>query len=180
AFQSAIIGDAGDGPGRDAMAGLATLVRRGLVDTTKMAIAGWSYGGYMTVWLMGHSQIWKAAVAGAAVTDFEDAYSLSDLNVTYGNGWGGSIWTDTTETLIRAQSPITYWQNMRTPTLILSTVGDQRVPITQSYKLYHALKDRNVPVKFVAYPIGGHVPADPVRWRDVFRRMVEWLETYLR
>jgi hypothetical protein len=51
-----------------------------------MAVTGWSYGGYMTTWMIGHYQGWKAAVAGAAVTDFEDAYSLSDLNVTYGNG----------------------------------------------------------------------------------------------
>jgi dipeptidyl aminopeptidase/acylaminoacyl peptidase len=140
-----------------------------------MAISGWSYGGYMTVWMMGHYRGWKAAVAGAAITDFTDSYDLSDIGVTYGSGWGGSIWTDRYEAMVRAQSPITYYRNMTTPTLILSNTGDVRVPIVQSFKLYRALKDRGVPVQFIAYPIGGHVPSDPVRWRDVYRRMVDWI-----
>ncbi len=180
AYQSAIVGDAGDGPGRDVMAGIRILIGRGIVDTTRMAVTGWSYGGYMTTWMMGHYPIWKAAAAGAAVTDLAEAYALSDINVGFGAGWGGSIYTDQFEALVRAQSPITYWRNMTTPTLILSDVGDARVPITQSFKLYHALKDRNVPVKFVAYPIGGHFPSDPVRSRDVYRRIVDWLTPYLR
>lgn len=180
AYQSAIIGDAGDGPGQDVMAGVAALTRRGIVDTARVAVSGWSYGGYMTTWLMGHSRIWKAAVAGAAVTDFVDSYNLSDINVGFGNGWGGSIYTDRFESLARAQSPITYWRNMKAPTLILSDVGDERVPITESFKLYHALKDNGVPVKFIAYPIGGHFPGDPVRSRDIMRRAVEWLTPYLR
>lgn len=179
AYQSAIIGDAGEGPGRDVMAGLMALIGRGIVDTTRMALAGWSYGGYMTVWLMGHYQRWKAAVAGAAVTDFSDSYNLSDLNIGYGYGWGGSMWSERYELLVREQSPITSYLAMRTPTLILSNTGDVRVPIVESYKLYHALKDRGVPVKFVAYPIGGHVPGDPVHMRDVYRRMMEWLRRYL-
>jgi len=50
------------------------------------------------------------------------------------------------------------------------------VPITESYKLYHALNDHDVPVQFVAYPLDGHFPADPVHQRDVYRRWVDWLE----
>ena len=180
AYQGAIVGDAGDGPGKDVMAGVAMLIGRGIVDSTRMAVSGWSYGGYMTTWLMGHYPVWKAAVAGAAVTDFADAYTLSDINVAFGAGWGGSIYSDQFEALVRAQSPITSWRTMKAPTLILSDVGDARVPITQSFKLYHALKDRGVPVKFVAYPIGGHFPRDPVRSRDILRRLAEWVTPYLR
>jgi dipeptidyl aminopeptidase/acylaminoacyl peptidase len=174
-FQSAIIADAGDGPGRDVMAGVATLIHRGIVDTTRMAIAGWSYGGFMTTWMMGHYRGWRAAVAGAAVTDHADQYNLSDIGVTYAGGWGGSVWTDKYEALLRAQSPISSYRSMTTPTLILSNTGDERVPIVESFKLYHALKDRGIPVQFIAYPIGGHVPSDPVRWRDVYRRMIDWI-----
>jgi dipeptidyl aminopeptidase/acylaminoacyl peptidase len=77
------------------------------------------------------------------------------------------------------QSPITYYQKMVTPTLILQDTGDYRVTITQGYELYHALKDRGVRTEFYAYPIGGHSPADPVRIRDVYRRWVEWLDEFL-
>src|SRR5437879_2687708 len=65
AYQRAIFNDAGDGPGRDVMAGIAEIVRLGVVDTTRIGVSGWSYGGYMTTWLIGHYHVWKAAVAGA-------------------------------------------------------------------------------------------------------------------
>jgi dipeptidyl aminopeptidase/acylaminoacyl peptidase len=77
------------------------------------------------------------------------------------------------------QSPITYASKIKAPTLILSDTGDYRVPITQSFELYHALKDNGVPAKFFAYPVTGHSPSDPVRLRDVDRRWVGWLREYL-
>jgi dipeptidyl aminopeptidase/acylaminoacyl peptidase len=58
--------------------------------------------------------------------------------------------------------------------------GDARVPISQGYALYHALKDNDVPVKFIAFPIAGHGPGDPVRRMDMIRRWVEWMDQYLR
>ncbi len=93
---------------------------------------------------------------------------------------GGSPWAGDFERQYREQSPITFVREMKTPTLILSDTGDARVPITQSYQLYHALKDNGVAVKFVAYPTGGHFPGDPVRQRDVLRRWVGWLDEQLR
>ena len=78
AYQMAIVNDTGDGPGRDIMAGLEAVERRGFVNTNRIAVSGWSYGGYMTVWLIGHYQVWKTAIAGAAVTDWLADYSLSD------------------------------------------------------------------------------------------------------
>ena len=79
-----------------------------------------------------------------------------------------------------AQSPISAAWQVTTPTLILSDVGDQRVPITQSYKFYHALKDRGTTVQFWAYPVSGHFPGDPVRSLDVYRRWSGWIEGYLK
>jgi acetyl esterase/lipase len=69
---------------------------------------------------------------------------------------------------------------IKTLTLILSDTGDFRVTITQSYQLFHALKDNGVPVKFFAYPVAGHSPPDPVRKMDVYRCWVEWLDQYLK
>jgi dipeptidyl aminopeptidase/acylaminoacyl peptidase len=79
-----------------------------------------------------------------------------------------------------AQSPITYASQVKTPTLILADTADERVPITQSYLMYHALKDNGVTVKFFAYPVPGHFPGDPVRSIDVFRRWINWIDDYMQ
>ncbi|MGH9702030.1 MAG: S9 family peptidase [Candidatus Acidiferrales bacterium] len=186
AYQRAVFNDAGDGPGRDVMAGIEAVKKMGFVDTSKMAVTGWSYGGYMTSWMIGHYQIWKAAVSGAAVNDLTHAYTLSDFNVTQryniGNGplGSGSPWTGNNLQTYRDQSPLTYAQQIKTPTLILSDTADARVPITQSYQMFHALKDNGVTVKFFAYPVPGHFPSDAVRTMDVYRRWVDWLDQYLK
>jgi len=182
AYQRAIFNDAGDGPGRDVMAGIAALAKLGGVDTTRIGVSGWSYGGYMTTWLIGHYRTWKAAVAGAAVTNLLDQYNMADYNVGQRFGFAGfaSPWTGQALQAYRAQSPISYVAAMKTPTLILSDVRDARVTVSQSYELYHALRDNGVPVKFVAYPVDGHFPGDPVRTTDVYRRWLEWLDQYLK
>jgi dipeptidyl aminopeptidase/acylaminoacyl peptidase len=180
-YQHAIIGDAGAGPGRDVMAGIEALKQRGFVDTTRIAVSGWSYGGYMTTWLLGNYQGWRVAVAGAAVTDWIDQYNLGDSNVRRGAGFGGSPWTDAKRfQSYMDQSPISYASRIRTPTLVMTNTQDFRVTPTQSFKLYHALRDNGVPTKFIAYPIYGHNAADPVRQRDVQRRWIEWIEQYFR
>lgn len=180
AFQGAIIGDAGAGPGRDVMAGVAMLRSRPYVDAGRTAVTGWSYGGYMTSWLIGnYPDEWRAAMAGAPVTDFEDQYNLADFNVNMRYPMGGSPWTDGRQAEYREQSPITYATRARAPTLIMSNVQDFRVPVTQSYKLYHALKDNGVTVKFIAYPGRTHFPGDPVRSKDVLRNWVDWVRTHL-
>jgi len=180
AYQRAIWNDAGDGPGRDVMAGIDALRKLGFVDENKIAVTGWSYGGYMTSWLIGHYQIWKAAMAGAPVTDLYDEYNLSDFNVSARYNFKGSPYVGENLKDYRAQSPITYAARMKTPTLIMHDTGDARVTVTQGYSLYHALKDNGVRVKFVAFPVAGHFPGDPVRQMDVYRYWVEWMDEYLK
>jgi dipeptidyl aminopeptidase/acylaminoacyl peptidase len=180
AYQRAIYNDAGDGPGRDVMAGLRALEARGFIDPSRIAVSGWSYGGYMTSWMIGHYQIWRAAVSGAAVNDMVHAYALSDFNVTQRWAFGGSPWNQNLMAAYIEQSPITYASRVKTPTLILSDTADERVPITQSYEMYHALKDNGVTVKFFAYPVPGHSPGDPVRTMDVYRRWVSWIDEYMK
>jgi dipeptidyl aminopeptidase/acylaminoacyl peptidase len=176
-YQSSIVHDAGAGPGRDVIAGLAAVKQLGFVDNARVGVSGWSYGGYMTSWLIGnYPDVWRAAVAGAPVTDYVDQYALSDLNTLFGWAFDKNPWDPAGQAEWRAQSPIAHAHKVTAPTLILCNTGDLRVPITESYKLYRALDDQNVPVKFVAYPIPGHFPADPVHRRDVYRRWCEWME----
>jgi len=177
AFQSAIIHDAGAGPGRDVMAGLAAVRAQGIVDDDRIGVSGWSYGGYMTTWLIGnYPDTWRAAMAGAPVTDHVDQYTLSDMNVTFGWGFDLPPWSPEGQEQWRQQSPIAHVHQASTPTLIMCNTGDLRVPITESYKLFHALRDGDVPVEFIAYPIPGHFPSDPVHRRDVFRRWADWMQ----
>jgi dipeptidyl aminopeptidase/acylaminoacyl peptidase len=175
-----IINDSGAGPGRDVMAGVAAVEQAYKIDTSRIAVSGWSYGGYMTSWMIGHYHIWKAAVSGAAVNDLIDEYALADNGVGWRYNMNGSPYTKGLVANYIAQSPISAAWDVTTPTLILSDVGDQRVPITQSYKFYHALKDRGTTVQFWAYPVSGHFPGDPVRQLDVYRRWSGWLESYLK
>ena len=179
-YERAIVKDSGAGPGRDVMAGITALQSRGFIDKDRMVVGGWSYGGYMTSWMIGHYDIFKAAVSGAAVNNLLDAYSLSDGNQMRQWTMGGSPFVGDNMKLYVEQSPLTYAKNIKTPTLILSDTGDYRVPITQSYEMFHALKDNGVPVKFIAYPVGGHSPEDPVHQGDIDRRYVEWFSKYLK
>ncbi len=175
-FQNAISNDAGAGPGRDVIAGIEVLKQRGIVDETRMAVSGWSYGGYMTSWMLGnYPTLWKAGVAGAAVTDRLDQQTFSD-----GGGRGNAWINPEAFAREREQSPIAYASKIKAPTLILANTGDYRVPITQSYKLFHALRANSIPTQFVAYPINAHNAVDPVRQRDVQERWIGWLEKYLR
>ncbi len=176
AYQKAIAGDAGDGPGRDVMAGVEAVKAKGFVDPNRIGVSGWSYGGYMTSWLIGHYDVWKAAVSGASVTDLVDQYDLADFNVQERFIFNGkSPYVGDAMAEYRAQSPITYLPKAKAPTLVLSTTGDIRVPVAQSYRLYHALKDNGIETKFVAFPTGGHFPSDPVRGRAVYRHWADWL-----
>lgn len=178
-YQKAITEQWGKGPGRDVMAGVATLRKRSYVDARRMAVTGWSYGGFMSTWLAGnYPGEWRAALAGAPVTDWLSEYNLSDGNVAW-NLVGGSPWTGDRQKIYAANSPITYATKIRAPTLIMSKTQDFRVPSGQSYMLYHALKDNGVTTQFIAYPGRGHFPGDPVRSMDVFRRWADWLRQYL-
>ncbi|WP_426061895.1 prolyl oligopeptidase family serine peptidase [Hymenobacter sp. B1770] len=182
AFQRAIREDAGAGPGRDVLAGIAMLEKRGWVDTSRIAISGVSYGGFMTAWLMGEpGRRWRCAVAAAPVTDLLDSYNLGDNNVSNAGHYGPSPWMSA-ENLerYRVQSPLSRVDRWRTPTLILHNTGDFRVTISNSYKMYHALKDRGVPVRFVAFPISAHTPTDPVRLQEWNRLWVGWFDQYLQ
>ncbi len=181
AYQHAIYRDTGEGPGQDVMAGLAAVEKLGIVDSSRIGVTGWSYGGYMTTWLTGHyPSTWKAAVAGAALTDWIMDYTISYYQTGDLYFFGGSPWTAKYQNIWREQSPIAYAHNVTAPTLIMGDVGDPNVPLVNSYEWYHALRDNGVPVEFYAYPVDTHFPRDIVRTTDVYRRWVGWMSQHLK
>ncbi|HEV2306250.1 MAG TPA: S9 family peptidase, partial [Candidatus Acidoferrales bacterium] len=180
AYAKAIFGDSGDGPGRDVMAGIAALEKHAAIDESRIGVSGWSYGGYMTTWLIGHYHIWKTAVAGAPVTDFVNQYDWADNNVGRKYIYSGSPWVGDNMAKYREASPITYVGDVTTPLLLLHDVRDPRVSITNSFEFFHALRDRGRPVKFIAFPVVGHFPPDPVHQMQVYKDWSGWMVEHLR
>ncbi len=180
AYERAIYMDAGAGPGRDVMAGVAAVERLGIVDPGRIAVGGWSYGGYMTSWLMAHEHVWRTAISGAAVNNLVDMYNLSDGNVQTAFAFKGSPYLAGNLRDYVAQSPLTYAAQTRCPVLIISDVGDVRVPIVQSFELYHLLHDHHIPVRFVGIPVDGHFPSDPVHAHDVIALWASWFADHLK
>ncbi len=179
-YQHAIYRDTGEGPGKDVMAGLAAVEKLGIVDTSRIGVTGWSYGGYMTTWLTGHYNVWKAAVAGAPLTDWVMDYTIAYYQTGDRYFFGSSPWTGAGWKIWRAQSPITYVRNVKAPTLLMSDVDDANVPFVNAEEWYHGLRDNGVTVEFYAYPETTHFPHDIVQTTDVYRRWVGWMEKYLK
>jgi len=165
AFYAWIYKDAGAGPGRDVMSGVEMLQKRGFIDSSKMAVSGWSYGGYMTTWLLGHYDVWKAAVAGAAVTDWFVMYTTSDNSVTVRDQVGDSPYLDDNDKSWRDQSPITFAKTSRRPRSFSTTQATRafRLQTRMSSSVpcsTTALRPSSLPIRFQATS-----PAIPSRGR---------------
>jgi dipeptidyl aminopeptidase/acylaminoacyl peptidase len=180
AYMTAIVHDTVAGPSDDIMSGLAALERRPDVDASRVAVCGWSYGGELTSWLIGHYHNWRAAVSGAAVNSEFDEYNLSTSNVQDRYPLGTSPYTGDGERIYRENSPITYYAQITTPTLLWGTTLDPVVPITQSYALYHALVDNHIPVRFAVFPAATHGPNGPKQTAELTRLWLDWLDEHLR
>ncbi len=179
AFTQAIVGDVSSGPGKDNVAGVDAVRKLGIVDESRIFVSGWSGGGLQTSWLIGHAHFWRAAVSAAAVDDWYQQTLLADINEPFGKAFFGALpYTPEARGKYRAESPITYVDDIHTPTLILSDTRDPRVPVSQSYTFYHALRDRGVTVQFTAFPRYGHVPSDPVGLEQALKAWVGWIERW--
>jgi dipeptidyl aminopeptidase/acylaminoacyl peptidase len=167
-------------PGRDIEDGLAAVLKLGVVDASRIGVSGWSEGGLMTSWLIGHDTRWKAAVSGAAVNDWIQYSAMTDAKDFTPEFIGRSPWTNPAlMAIFQSESPLTYAARVKTPTLILSDAGDFRVPTPLAYEFYHDVRAAGTPVQFVIYPVIGHFPSDPVRSEDVMRRWEAWIGKYL-
>ncbi len=180
-YQHAIYRNTGKGPGRDVMAGLKKVEEKGFIDKSRIGVTGWSYGGYMTSWLIGnYPDVWKAAVSGAALNDWVMDYTIAYYQKGDLYFFGGSPWVKKYWKIWREQSPIAYAVHAKAPTLIMGDAGDPNVPIVNSYQMFHALRDNGVTTEFYVYPVDTHFPHDIVRTTDVYRRWVDWMVKYLK
>jgi dipeptidyl aminopeptidase/acylaminoacyl peptidase len=177
-FMTANLGDWGGGDFRDVMAGVDAVVARGLADPNRLAIEGWSYGGYMTAWAITQTNRFKAAMVGAGIINLVSMYATNDLpNVLAGffRGVPGAA----NLSLYLERSPLSYAAKLATPTLILHGGSDERVPIGQPMELYRALRDRGVAAELVFYPREGHGLTEYFHQLDRLRRQFDWITKHV-
>ncbi|MHC4103011.1 MAG: alpha/beta hydrolase family protein [Planctomycetota bacterium] len=120
------------------------------VDNRRMGVMGGSYGGYMTNWVIGHTNDFKAAITDRCVSNLVSMQGSSDYLEPPGSYWPGNAW-DSPEVLWE-QSPLKYFGKVKTPTLIIHSEGDLRCNIEQAEQVFAALKLRNVATKLIRYP----------------------------
>jgi dipeptidyl aminopeptidase/acylaminoacyl peptidase len=147
------------------------------IDPERIGIEGWSYGGYMTMWALTQTGRFKAAVAGAGLSNWQSYYGTNNIDTWMLPYFGASVYDDP-EVYARS-SPITFIKNARTPILIVGGDRDAEVPLSQSYEYWNALRRLGVQTEFVVYPDEGHFffrRADQV---DVASRLVGWFNDHL-
>ena len=161
--------------GQDILDAVGILEREGIVDSARIGVSGWSAGGMMTSWLITHDTRWRAALSGAGVDSLVGVATMSDVNSYAPALLRGDPWADSAA-MQRAleESPLTYADRVKTPTLIVTDAGDQRVPTPLSYEFYHAIRATGTPVELLVYPVNGHFPTDPLHAEDVNRRWIDW------
>jgi dipeptidyl aminopeptidase/acylaminoacyl peptidase len=177
AFADAVLGDMGGKDLEDLLAGIDELVRRELVDGTRVGICGWSYGGFMVAWAVSQTERFKAAVMGAGVCDYHSFHAQSNIP-DWDMRFLDANPLDQPEAY-RARSAITFANRIATPTLILHGEKDPCVPVNQAYAFHRALVERDMPVELVVYPREGHGLLERAHLVDADQRVLRWFQTYL-
>jgi dipeptidyl aminopeptidase/acylaminoacyl peptidase len=177
-FASANVGDLGGGDYEDVMSGIDYLIKRGIADPSRLAVKGWSYGGYLAGWAIGHTDRFKAAAFGAGLSNAISYYSQGDIQFQRETLHQGTPWRNPQNMIER--SPVMYLQNAKTPSLIFHGEKDERVPLPQSLENYMGLKKAGVPTQLVIYPREPHGLREPKHQLDKMRRELDWIEKYVR
>jgi dipeptidyl aminopeptidase/acylaminoacyl peptidase len=176
-FRRANVRDWGFGDYQDLMAGVDRVIEMGVADPARLGVMGWSYGGFMTTWIVTQTQRFKAASAGAPVTNLMSFNGTADIPAFVPDYFGGQFWEALD--LYQKHSPMFNVKNVTTPTMIQHGDADIRVPISQGYEFYNALKVRGVPTRMLVLPRQPHGPTEPRMQLAVMNANLEWFEKYI-
>lgn len=174
-FYRAAVGAWGEADEQDVLEPIAALVDEGLVDPARIALTGYSYGGYLTCWLSARSDLFAAVVPGGVVADLTSLAGTSEEgHLIAGHEIGD-------RDRLTALSPLSHVDAVRAPTLILHGGADDCCPVGQAEQWFHALRTRGVPVQLVLYPGCSHLfilNGRPSHREDYSRRLVDWVTTH--
>jgi dipeptidyl aminopeptidase/acylaminoacyl peptidase len=177
AFTKANRKDFGYGDLRDILAGVDTVLARYPVDPNRVGIAGWSYGGFMTMFAVTQTHRFRAAVAGAGISDWLSYYGENSIDQWMIPYFGASVYDD--PQVYARSSAITFIKQAKTPTLTVVGDRDGECPAPQSFEFWHALRDLHISAQLVVYPNEGHGFSDRADRRDVLERAVNWFAQYM-
>ena len=176
-FRTANRADWGGKDFMDLMAGVDYVIKMGVADENKMGVMGWSYGGFMSSWIVGHTNRFKVASIGAPVVDLGHQNLTDDIEGFLPSYFKTDPWNDWS--LYDAHSPLRFVQNVKTPVMLQHGEADQRVPFSNSVMFYNALRRRNVPVRLLALPRQPHGPQEPRMVLKTMQTNVEWFEKFI-
>ncbi len=178
AFQEANYEDWGGGDFQDVMDGVNLLVKEKIADPSRLGIGGWSYGGFMTSWTVTHTDRFKAAVAGAAVTDLYGMSTTTDIAPNFLNEFFGNFVEN--RKLYDEHSPMRWIGHCHTPTLVLHGDSDERVPTFQGEEFYKGLQLLGVESQLVRYPREPHIFGEREHEIDSLQRIIDWFDSHVR
>jgi dipeptidyl aminopeptidase/acylaminoacyl peptidase len=162
---------------QDLMAGVDYVIKMGVVDESKMGVMGWSYGGFMSSWIVGHTNRFKVASIGAPVVDLAHQNLTDDIEGFLPSYFKSNPWDDWSK--YDAHSPLRFIQNVKTPVMLQHGEADLRVPFSNSVMFYNALRRREVPVKLLALPRQPHGPIEPRMVLKTMQTNLEWFDKYI-
>lgn len=176
-FRHANMRDWGFGDYQDLMAGVDRVIEMGVADPERLGVMGWSYGGFMTSWIVTQTTRFKAASAGAPVTNLMSFNGTADIPAFVPDYFGGQFWE--VADLYQKHSPMFNVKSVTTPTMIQHGEADIRVPISQGYEFYNALKVKGVPTRMLVLPRQPHGPTEPKMQLAAMKANLEWFEKYI-
>lgn len=160
----------------DIMTGVDMLVDKGIVDSERLGVMGWSYGGYMTAWTITQTSRFKAASMGAGLCNLVSMNGTTEL-YSFLTDYLGNF--PEARKLYEDRSPINFIGNVTTPCLIQHGTDDKRVPVSQAYEFYHALNRQGNDATLVLYPAMEHRLTDPKMQLEAMNRNLNWFQKYL-
>ena len=180
-FLTAVLCDWGGEDYLDIMSAVDLACEREYVDESRLGITGYSYGGFMSSWIIGHDTRFRAAVVGAPCINLSSMYGTSDIGVGFGEvQWGGKRW-DALDAFLE-HSPLTYAPNVETPVLLMHGEADHRCPIEQSEQYFVTLKRMGKEVELVRFPSSSHgfVRAGHPKLRvEYLSRLLGWMNKHI-
>ena len=164
--------DFGYGDLRDILKGMDVVEAKYPIDKAREGLTGWSYGGFMTMFAVTQTHRFRAAIAGAGLSDWLSYYGENSIDQWMIPFFGASVYDD--PAVYAKSSAITYIKNVTTPTLVIVGDRDGECPAPQSFEFWHALRDLGVKTQLVVYPDEGHGFRNPEHIRDRAAREIRW------
>jgi len=169
--------DFGYGDLSDILAGIDAIEKKLPVDDARLGLTGWSYGGFMSMFVPTQTNRFHAVVAGAGIANWQSYYGQNLIDQWMIPFFGASVYDD--PAVYAKSSAINFIKQVKTPTLVVVGDRDAECPAPQSFEYWHALRAQGVPTSLVVYPDEGHHFVDPAHQRDVLQRALAWFAKYL-